>query len=188
VAIGCIDEGIFQMSSRHAVAQGIDVGFAATMLALQSYAYVAGQVVGGGLSDRFGRRFIGLVCAGFIAVGATGIFAATGSLLALAVAGNAIYGFGIGATIAIRSAAFSDVFGGHNFGAIFGITAVAYPAGGIIVMNAGSLMFDRIGNYWPVYAIAMISVVWWSTALLVAGPRRHGLRKRLRSVRARMPV
>ena len=188
VAIGCIDEGIFQMSSRHAVAQGIDPGFAATMLALQSYAYVAGQVVGGGLSDRFGRRFIGLVCGGFIAVGATGIFAATGSLLALAVAGNAIYGFGIGATIAIRSAAFSDVFGGHNFGAIFGITAMAYPAGGIIVMNAGSLMFDRIGNYWPVYAIAMISVVWWSTALLVAGPRRHGLRKRLRSVRERMPV
>jgi MFS family permease len=188
VAIGCIDEGIFQMSSRHAVAQGIDPGFAANMLALQCYAYVAGQVIGGGLSDRFGRRFVGLVCAGFIAVGATGIFAATGSLLALALAGNAIYGFGIGATIAIRSAAFSDVFGGHNFGAIFGITAVAYPAGGIIVMNAGSLMFDRIGNYWPVYFIAMVSAVWWATALVVAGPRRHGLRKRLGSVRARMPL
>lgn len=188
VAIGCIDEGIFQMSSRHAVAQGIDAGFAASMLALQSYAYVVGQVVGGGLSDRFGRRYVGLLCAGFIAVGATAIFTATGSLLALAVAGNAIYGFGIGATIAIRSAAFSDVFGGRNFGAIFGITAVAYPAGGIIVMNAGSIGYDRIGNYWPVYAIAMVSVLAWSTALIVAGPRRHGLRKRLRSVRARMPV
>ncbi len=188
VGIGCIDEGIFQTSSRHAVNQGIDAGFAATMLALQSYAYVAGQVVGGGLSDRFGRRFIGLLCAGLIAVGATGIFAATGSLLALAVAGNAIYGFGIGATIAIRSAAFSDVFGGHNLGAIFGITAVAYPAGGIIAMNAGGIMYDRIGNYWPVYLIAMVSLVAWSTALVVAGPRRHGLRARLRSARSRIPV
>jgi MFS family permease len=188
VGIGCIDEGIFQMSSRHAVSQGIDVGFAASMLALQSYSYVVGQVVGGGLSDRFGRRFVGLLCAGLIAVGTTGIFVSTGSLLALAVASNAIYGFGIGATIAIRSAAFSDVFGGRNFGAIFGITAVAYPLGGIIVMNAGGIMYDRIGNYWPVYVIAMVSVLAWSTALLVAGPRRHGLRKRLRSVRDRMPV
>jgi hypothetical protein len=80
------------------------------------------------------------------------------------------------------------VFGGHNFGAIFGVTAIAYPAGGIIVMNAGGIMYDRIGNYWPVYGIAMASVVAWSVALFVAGPRHHGLRKRWRGVRARMPV
>ena len=188
VGIGAIDEGVFQTSSRHAVNQGIDAGFAASMLALQSCAYVVGQVVGGGLSDRFGRRYIGLLCAGLIAVGATGIFAATGSILALAVAGNAIYGFGIGATIAIRSAAFSDVFGGHNFGAIFGIIAIAYPTGGIIAMNAGGIFYDRLGNYWPVYAIVMVSTLAWATALVVAGPRHHGLRRRLRSVRARIPV
>ncbi|MGA3058499.1 MAG: MFS transporter [Candidatus Limnocylindrales bacterium] len=188
VGIGCIDEGIFQTSSRHAIGQGIDPGFAATLLALQCYAYVAGQVVGGGLSDRFGRRYIGLICAGLIAVGATAIFASTGSLLALAVAGNAVYGFGIGATIAIRSAAFSDVFGGHNFGAIFGVIAIAYPAGGIIVMNSGGILYDRFGSYWPVYGIAMVSLLAWSSALVVAGPRRHGFRNRLRSVRARLPV
>ena len=188
IGIGCIDEGIFQMSSRHAVAQGIDVGFAASLLALQSYAYVAGQVIGGGLSDRFGRRFVGLMCAGLMFVGATAIFTATGSLLPLAVAGNALYGFGIGATIAIRSATFSDVFGGHNFGAIFGITAMAYPAGGVIVMNVGGLMYDRVGNYWPVYGVAVVSILAWSTALLIAGPRRHGLRKRLRRARARLPI
>ncbi|HEX7498306.1 MAG TPA: MFS transporter [Candidatus Limnocylindrales bacterium] len=188
VAIGCIDEGVFQTSARHAVNQGIDAGFAANMLALQCYAYVAGQVVGGGLSDRFGRRYIGLMCAGLIVVGATATFAATGSTLALAVAGNSIYGFGIGATIAIRSAAFSDVFGGHNFGAIFGIIAIAYPAGGILVMNAGGIFYDRIGNYWPVYFIVIFATLAWSIALLVAGPRHHGLRRRWRGVRARLPV
>ncbi|HEX7492119.1 MAG TPA: MFS transporter [Candidatus Limnocylindrales bacterium] len=188
VGIGCIDEGIFQMSSRHAVSQGIDAGFAATMLALQCYAYVAGQVIGGGLSDRYGRRFVGLACAGLILIGITGIFVSNGSLLAVAVVGNLVYGFGIGATIAIRSAAFSDVFGGHNFGAIFGITAMAYPLGGVIVMNVGGIMYDRVGNYWPVYGVALVSVVAWSTALVIAGPRRHGLRKRIRGVRERLPA
>jgi MFS family permease len=101
---------------------------------------------GGGLSDRYGRRYIGLICAAMIAGGATAIFASNGSTPALAAAGYVAYGFGIGATIAIRSAAFSDVFGGHNFGAIFGIIAVAYPTGGIIVMNVGSIFYDRHGQ------------------------------------------
>jgi MFS family permease len=187
VGIGCIDEGIYQMSPRHAVAQGISADYAAILLAVSCYAYVVGQVVGGGLSDRYGRRYVGLICAAMIAGGATAIFASNGTTLALAVAGYAAYGFGIGATIAIRSAAFSDVFGGHNFGAIFGIIAVAYPTGGIIVMNVGSISYDRLGNYWPVYGVVMASLLAWSVALVIAGPRRHGLRARLARARARLP-
>ena len=188
VGIGCIDEGIYQLSPRHVVAQGIPADYAAILLAVSCYAYVLGQVLGGGLSDRYGRRFIGLLCAAMIAGGATAIFASNGSALTVAAAGYVAYGFGIGATIAIRSAAFSDVFGGHNFGAIFGIIAVAYPTGGIIVMNVGSIFYDRLGNYWPVYGVVMVSLAAWSAALVIAGPRRHGLRARLRSARARLPV
>jgi OFA family oxalate/formate antiporter-like MFS transporter len=186
VAIGCIDEGVFQTSARHAVTRGISSDFAATMLALQCYAYVAGQVIGGGLSDRFGRRFIGVLCAASIVVGATAIFEATGSTLVLAVFGNAAYGFGIGATIAIRSATFSDVFGGASFGAIFGIVAIAYPAGGIIVMNAGGILYDRLGSYWPVYFIALIAAAAWTTALLVAGPRHKGLPRRMEGIEGKV--
>jgi MFS family permease len=188
VGIGAIDEGVFQMSPRHLVQQGVDPGYAATLLALQCYAYVAGQVVGGGLSDRFGRRFVGVACALLMAGGATAVFVSNGTTPALALAGNCLYGFGIGATIAIRSATFSDVFGGANFGAIFGIVAIAYPMGGILVMNSGSVAHDLIGNYWPVYWVVMASILVWSAALLSAGPRRHGLRQRLASARSRLPL
>jgi MFS family permease len=188
VAIGAIDEGVFQMSPRHAVQQGLSADFAAAMLALQCYAYVVGQVIGGGLSDRFGRRFVGLLCAAMIGAGATCVFAATGATPALAVAGNAVYGFGIGSTIAIRSATFSDVFGGPDFGAIFGVVAIAYPLGGIVVMNSGGILFDRLGNYWPVYAIVMVAALVWATALTVAGPRRHGLHRRPGSARVDLPA
>ncbi|MGD0862022.1 MAG: MFS transporter [Candidatus Limnocylindrales bacterium] len=187
VGIGCIDEGIYQLSPRQVMVQGISADYAALLLALSCYAYVAGQVVGGGLSDRYGRRIIGLPCSAMIALGATAIFTSSGSTLALAAAGYTAYGFGIGATIAIRSAAFSDVFGGHNFGAIFGMIAVAYPIGGIIVMNVGSVLYDHLGNYWPVYCVVMASILAWSVALVIAGPRRHGLGARLAHVRARLP-
>lgn len=188
VAIGAIDEGVFQTSGRHAVTRGIAEDFAATMLSLQSFAYVVGQIVGGGLSDRFGRRFIGVLCTATMVVGATAVFGATGDTLYLAVLGNSIYGFGIGATVAIRSATFSDVFGGASFGAIFGVVAIAYPVGGVFVMNAGGILYDRLGSYWPVYFISIVSAVAWAAALLEAGPRRHGLRYRLRRVRARLPI
>jgi MFS family permease len=188
VGIGCIDEGVFQIAPRHAVDQGITAEFAATLLAIQSYAYVAGQVLGGGLSDRYGRRFVGLIFGSLIGLGATAVFLSNGGSPSLAVAGYVAYGFGIGATISIRSAAFSDVFGGHNFGAIFGVIAIAYPLGGVIVMNVGGTMYDRTGSYWLVYWVVMASLLAWTTALLVAGPRRHGLRRRLERVRSSLPV
>jgi len=54
-------------------------------------------------------------------------------------------------------------------------------------MNVGSIFYDRIGNYWPVYGVVMTSLLAWSVALVIAGPRRHGLRARLAHVRARLP-
>ncbi len=179
VAIGAMDEGVYQTFLPHAVRQGIPAAVAAQGLAAESIAYIAGQLAGGALSDRFGRRSVGIASLLVAGLGATAAFAGTSSTAALAIAGVILNGFGMGSTIALRSAAFSDVFGGPNFGSIFGVLAIAYPLGGILPIELGGISVDRLGTYWPVYWLVMLAVVVWAVALLVAGPRRHGLRARL---------
>ncbi|HLX34302.1 MAG TPA: MFS transporter [Candidatus Limnocylindrales bacterium] len=173
IAIGIFDEGIIQGFIPHAVGIGFDVRFASFALGLQSLAYVVGQVVGGGLSDRLGRRTVGAAAAVLVAGGVLAAFGATTAQPTLVVVGIAIHGLGTGATIAVRSAAFSDVFGGASFGTIFGVLAVAYPIGGAIAVYAGALSIDRLGTYLPLVWLAVIGTIAWATALWVAGPRRR---------------
>ncbi|MEA2630812.1 MAG: hypothetical protein QOE66_1031, partial [Chloroflexota bacterium] len=82
------------------------------------------------------------------------------------------HGLGTGATIAVRSAAFSDVFGGPNFGTIFGLLAVAYPVGGALAVYLGAAAFDATGSYLPLVPLVLVAVAIWSLSLWVAGPRR----------------
>jgi MFS family permease len=173
MAIGGFDEGVLQAFVPQAVHAGFGVEFASFALAIQSLAYVAGQVVGGGLSDRFGRRIVGLVAAVIVVGGTAAAFLAGPSLPALVVLGIAAHGVGTGATIAVRSAAFSDVFGGPSFGTIFGLLAVAYPIGGALAVYIGALSADQLGSYAAAVAIAAIAAIAWSVALWRAGPRRR---------------
>ena len=184
VAIGVMDEGVFQTFLPHATRQGVPEALAAQGLAVESVSYIVGQLVGGALSDRLGRRAVGLAALVVVALGSPAAFGATGATAEVAVAGVVLHGFGMGATIAVRSAAFSDVFGGPNFGSIFGVLAVAYPLGGILPVELGGISVDRLGTYWPVYGLVMAAVLVWGIALLVAGPRWHGRAGRSRLRRA----
>jgi MFS family permease len=92
---------------------------------------------------------------------------------ALAIAGIMAHGVGTGATIAVRSAAFHDVFGGSNFGTIFGLLGVAYPIGGTIAVYVGAIGADQLGSYLVLVPVLAVAVAIWAGALWVAGPRRH---------------
>jgi MFS family permease len=172
VAIGVFDEGVLQAFIPGAVKAGIRAEAAAAALGLQAIAYVAGQVLGGWLSDRFGRRVVGLAAAALVGGGVIAAIGLVGSQPALAIVGIAIHGLGTGATIAVRSAAFSDVFGGSNFGTIFGLLAVAYPVGGALAVYIGAAAFDATGSYVPLVPVVLAAVAVWAVSLWVAGPRR----------------
>jgi MFS family permease len=177
-AIGAFDEGVLQAFIPHAVNTGFGADFAASALGAQAIAYVAGQVVGGSLSDRLGRRVVGVVAAAVVGGGVLLAFGASSAAPAVALAGIALHGVGSGATIAVRSAAFSDVFGGPSFGTIFGLLAVAYPIGGTIAVYTGALASDHLGSYAPLVSLVIVALIGWSVALWLAGPRRRELIRR----------
>jgi len=129
-------------------------------------------VLGGWLSDRFGRRVVGLAAAVMVGGGVVAAIGLIGSNPALAFFGIAVHGLGSGATIAVRSAAFSDVFGGPNFGTIFGLLAVAYPIGGTFAVYFGAAAFDATGSFAPLIPVVLIAVAVWAGSLWVAGPKR----------------
>jgi MFS family permease len=171
-AIGVFDEGVLQAFLPAAVRGGMRVDAAAAALGLQALAYVAGQVVGGWLSDRVGRRLVGLIAAVFVAGGVVAAIGLVSASPALAIAGLALHGVGTGATIAVRSAAFGDVFRGPTFGTIFGLLAVAYPVGGSLAVYIGAITFDATGSYGLLVPVVLVAVAIWSVSLWVAGPRR----------------
>jgi len=171
-AIGVFDEGVLQAFLPAAVRSGMRVDAAAAALGLQAVTYVAGQVVGGWLSDRVGRRLVGLFAAVVVAGGVVAAIGLVSASPALAIASLALHGVGTGATIAVRSAAFGDVFRGPTFGTIFGLLAVAYPVGGSLAVYVGAITFDATGSYVLLVPIVLAAVAVWSVSLWVAGPRR----------------
>jgi MFS family permease len=171
-AIGVFDEGVLQAFIPGAVRSGLGAEWAAAALGLQSLAYVGGQIVGGGLSDRIGRRLVGIVAAVAVAGGVMAALGLVASAPGLAIAGVILHGVGTGATIAVRSAAFGDVFGGPSFGSIFGLLGVAYPVGGTLAVYVGAIAFDTTGSYVPLIPVVLAALGLWSVALWIAGPRR----------------
>jgi MFS family permease len=171
-AIGVFDEGVLQAFVPGAVQGGMRADTAAAALGLQALAYVAGQVVGGWLSDRFGRVVVGLVAVVMVAGGVVAALGLVAASPALAIGGLILHGIGTGATIAVRSAAFGDVFRGPTFGTIFGLLAVAYPVGGTLAVYVGAVTFDATGSYRLLIPVVLVALAVWSVSLLMAGPRR----------------
>ncbi|MDO8484420.1 MAG: MFS transporter [Candidatus Limnocylindrales bacterium] len=182
-AIGVFDEGILQAFVPGAVAGGMRAETAAAALGLQALAYVVGQVAGGWLSDRIGRRIVGLVAAIVVGGGVVAAIGLVAALPALAIAGVALHGVGTGATIAVRSAVFGDVFGGASFGTIFGLLAVAYPVGGTVAVYIGALAFDSTGSNLLLIPVVLGALAVWSVSLWVAGPRRSRPQPRVAGLR-----
>lgn len=171
IGIGLLDEAVYQHLVPHLQANGLPAADAATALGIASMGYLAGQIVGGLASDRFGRYPIGVMAA--LAAAAAVFLLGTGrSMNYIALALLAItYGVGLGATIVVRNTTVADTFHGPFLGRVMGVYQWAYALGGAGMAWLGSEAYGRFGSYSLAFVTAAIAAFVWITCLGAAVPR-----------------
>jgi len=166
----------YQIITTHQVAHGLDRGFSAAtlgwMFGLGGACTVAGNVVGGLLSDRWGR---GRVFALGSAIGIAGI----GSLSRLngpedfvLLAGYVVAGVGFGMRISLLAAIPTDLFAGRHLGVILGVAQGGGGLGGFIGPFLGGWLFDVTGSYQIAFAVSALAIAASAVAAWVAAPRQ----------------
>jgi MFS family permease len=166
----------YQIMATHQVAHGLKQGFDAVTLAwvfaLGGATTVVGNLVGGALSDRWGRETVFAVGT-VIAIAGIGAFAALGGpgdfgLLLL----YAASGFGFGMRISLLAAIPADIFAGRNLGVILGAAHGGGGLGGLLGPYLGGWIFDVTGSYNVAFAAAAVTVGASAVAAWIAAPRR----------------
>jgi len=170
----------FQIMATHQVAHAVDRGFRqGTVVWLFSFGalcMMAGNLLGGWLSDRLGRGWV-FALGSIVAMAGIGCLAAVRGphdlqLLLLYTAS----GFGFGMRIAQLSAIPADVFSGPRLGTILGVVQAGGGLGGAIGPFLGGWLFDVTGSYGLAFLTAAVAVAGSGVAAwLAAPPRRKGI-------------
>jgi MFS family permease len=153
----------YQIMATHQVAHAVDRGFqqktVVWLFAFGAGCTMAGNLLGGWLSDHVGRGWV-FVLGSIVATVGIGCLAATRGphdlpLLLLYTAS----GFGFGMRIAQLSAIPADAFSGPHLGAILGVVQAGGGVGGAIGPFLGGWLFDVTGSYRLAFMAAGVAVV-----------------------------
>jgi MFS family permease len=154
----------------------VDRGFEQTavvwLFAFGAGCMMAGNLLGGWLSDQFGRGWIFAVGSIVVIGGIGGLIVLRGPddwpLLVLYTAS----GFGFGMRIAQLSAIPADAFSGPHLGAILGVVQAGGGLGGAIGPVLGGWLFDVTGDYRLAFTAAAVAVAGSAVAAWIAAPRQ----------------
>ena len=152
----------FQIMATHQVAHAVDRAVprdtAVWLFAVAAACMMAGNLLGGWLSDRVGRGWV-FVVGTVVAILGIACFALVGGpqdrvLLLL----YALSGVGFGMRIAQLSTIPADVFAGPHLGAILGVVQSGGGLGGAIGPFLAGWLFDATGSYRLAFLAACVAV------------------------------
>jgi MFS family permease len=133
---------------------------------------VVGNVIGGSLSDRWGREWVFAIgsAIGIAGIGCLGLLDGPDDLplLLLYVAS----GLGFGMRISMLAAIPTDLFAGRHLGVILGAAQGGGGLGGFIGPFLGGWLFDVTGSYQVAFAVAAAAIAASAVAAWVAASRR----------------
>ena len=152
----------FQIMATHQVAHAVDRDFRQDMVvwlfAFGAGCMMAGNLLGGWLSDRVGRGWVfvlGTVVA-ILGIGCLALIRGPQDLVLLVL--YTVSGFGFGMRIAQLSTIPADVFSGPNLGAILGVVQAGGGLGGAIGPFLGGWLFDVTGSYRLAFVAACVAI------------------------------
>ncbi|MFQ5915686.1 MAG: MFS transporter [Nitrospinota bacterium] len=147
----------------HFVALIVGIGhpalLASSVLAVSGVLSVVTRVVGGGLSDRFGRVKTFVSGSGLAALGVAALFfhrtpGTLWDLYAFAI----LFGTGIGAMTGLTTALGSDMYRGRHFGTILGFMTIGFGVGGALGPWLGGFLFEWTGSYRAMLAYVFLAL------------------------------
>jgi MFS family permease len=152
----------FQIMATHQVAHAVDRDFphdtVVWVFAFGAGCMMAGNLLGGWLSDRVGRGWVfvlGTVVA-ILGIGCLALMRGPQDLVLLLL--YTVSGFGFGMRIAQLSTIPADVFAGPHLGAILGVVGAGGGLGGAIGPFLGGWLFDVTGSYRLAFMAAGVAV------------------------------
>ena len=166
----------YQIVTTHQVAHAVERGFSPITLGwvfgLGGACTVAGNLLGGWLSDRWAREMV-FALGSAIGIAGIGALGALGgpedvSLLLL----YAASGVGFGMRIALLAAIPADLFAGRHLGVILGAAHGGGGLGGFIGPYLGGWLFDVTGSYRIAFVVAALTIAASAVAAWMAAPRR----------------
>jgi MFS family permease len=155
----------------------VEIGFtameAAWSLGLVAMVAIPGQIVLGGLSDRFGREVVWSVsCAGFaICYAALLLLAELPSqpLLWLMVLSQGLLGY---AFTSVMGPLVAEIFDGPHFGSIFSLLMTSLILGGAVGPFVTGVFHDWTGSYAVAFALGLAFSIVSAIAIWLAAPRK----------------
>ncbi|MGH7389720.1 MAG: MFS transporter [Candidatus Rokuibacteriota bacterium] len=165
----------YQIVTTHQVAHALEHGFSAVTLGwlfgLGGACTVAGNVIGGSLSDRWGREWVFALgsAIGIAGIGCLGWLDGPDDLLLLL--GYVVSGVGFGMRISLLAAIPADLFAGRHLGVILGAAHGGGGLGGFIGPFLGGWLFDVTGSYRIAFAVAALAIAAAAVAVWIAAPR-----------------
>lgn len=182
--LAVFDEAVYQHGYSLGLARGLSAPEAAWLLGLASLSLMLGMLFGGPLSDLVGRRQVLVGAATLVLVTLLGLVRASAEALWV---WGAVYGLGLGASIAVRSAAWGDAFAGPSHGRAIGMVASGYPIGAALTIWLGAAWLDAGGSYEALYLTAAVAAGLWAIlggALTGPAPADRRATRRARLTRA----
>jgi MFS family permease len=172
----------FQIMATHQVAHAVDQGVPRAtvvwLFALAAGCMMAGNVLGGWLSDRVGRGWVFVAGTVLAIVGILCFAQLRGPedhvLLLLYV----VSAFGFGMRIAQLSTIPADVFAGPHLGAILGVVGAGGGLGGAIGPYLAGWLFDVTSSYRLAFLAACVAVAGSAVAAWIAARPTAGAPKR----------